>query len=217
MKLKLISIAGVPLYIHITTILLFILLLWAPAIVLIYFSLMLFFIVLHEYGHCIMAAKCGWKVHDVTMWPIGGLASIETSDESPKNEILVSLAGPAVSLFLTLLFCPILIYGLYVHNIKVAICGLMLSAINLAILIFNMIPIYPLDGGRVLRALLAYKFGYVKGSRIALRLGLFGGAIMAVVCMWYGLLSASIIFCFTFLGCYYELTELKLRSDKNCV
>jgi Zn-dependent protease len=178
--------AGIAVYIHAT----FLLLLgwialshWMeyqsllPTLLGVGFILALFLcVVLHEYGHALAARKFGIATKDITLLPIGGLARLERIPDKPNQELWVALAGPAVNvviaallgvyLFLTGHFQPVqqmgLTHGAFLERVMFA---------NLFLVGFNMIPAFPMDGGRVLRALLAKRMDYAKATRVAASIG----------------------------------------------
>ena len=144
-------------------------------------------IVLHELGHALMARRFGIATKDITLLPIGGMARLERMPERPAHEFLVALAGPAVTVVIAVtLFAwlrlsgdwrPLdamsLARGAFVEQVMVA---------NVVLLLFNLLPAFPMDGGRVLRAVLATRTDYVSatvraasiGQGIAFLLALFG-------------------------------------------
>jgi len=114
-------------------------------------------VVLHEFGHAIMARQVGLSIRGITLFFFGGLAEMDSEPPSPVAEFLVAVAGPAVS-FLLAIGC-FLTYGvLWGVAVSPAALGVVeyLGLINLALLIFNLVPAFPLDGGRVLRSVLWY-------------------------------------------------------------
>ncbi|WP_369764712.1 M50 family metallopeptidase [Flavobacterium sp. WC2429] len=136
-------------------------------------------VVLHELGHALAAKNYGIKTKDITLLPIGGLARLEKLPEKPIEELIVAFAGPMVNLFLALLtsiFVTVpeneellmtqLSGGINSHNFL-----LNFLIVNLALAIFNLIPAFPMDGGRILRALLAFKFQRHTATKIAARIG----------------------------------------------
>lgn len=140
-------------------------------------------IVLHELGHSLMAMRAGCRVREITLMVIGGAARMERMPTRPRDELLMAVAGPAVSLILGLsgIFLgtrlplrPTFPYGLNFLEF--------IGAINLSLLIFNLLPAFPMDGGRVFRALLTPRFGRLRATFIAVRLG----KIMAIVFGIYG-------------------------------
>lgn len=133
-------------------------------------------VLLHEFGHILMAKKYGIKTRDVTLFPIGGVASIERMPERPGQELLVALAGPTVNLviavvILTILNRPISLETFTQMNPLEASLALRIAVANLILMAFNLIPAFPMDGGRVLRALLALRLGKTQATRIAAGIG----------------------------------------------
>ncbi|MCB9136555.1 MAG: site-2 protease family protein [Anaerolineales bacterium] len=177
--------AGIDVYIHAT----FLLLLgfygvryWANGgmsamIEGIIFILVLFgCVVLHEYGHALMARVYGIPTRDITLYPIGGVARLERMPEKPRQEFWVALAGPAVNiaiatilglwLWFTNTFVPFSTLGLTTGSFLER-----LMLVNISLVVFNLIPAFPMDGGRVLRALLATRLDYVRATKWAATLG----------------------------------------------
>jgi Zn-dependent protease/CBS domain-containing protein len=141
------------------------------------FLLLLFACVLaHEFGHIFTARAFGVSTPDVTLLPIGGVARLERIPEKPSEEFLVAIAGPlvnvAITLVLTFLAGARLDTG-DLHAVESPQVSLIdrLAAVNLFLALFNMIPAFPMDGGRVLRALLATRMGYVRATEIAAFIG----------------------------------------------
>lgn len=134
-------------------------------------------ILLHEFGHILMARRFGIRTPEVLLSPIGGLARLERMPEEPRQELLVALAGPAVTLALAAGLWGWLQWrgggaGAFLgfdpaHDALLPA----LFRLNVVLLLFNLIPAFPMDGGRVLRALLASRRGFVAGTRIAARVG----------------------------------------------
>ncbi len=141
------------------------------------FIVLLFACVLaHEFGHIFAARRYGIRTPEVTLWPIGGVASLERIPEKPSEELVVALAGPAVNVVLAALL--ILLFGASfqeavateLENPRAPLIA-RLAAANLFLVVFNLIPAFPMDGGRVLRALLAMRLGRLEATRIAARIG----------------------------------------------
>ena len=122
------------------------------------------FVLLHELGHAMAARHFGVRTRDITLYPLGGIASLERMPRRPLAEIVIALAGPAVNVVLAAAF------ALVNAVIPTALVATLVS-INLGLALFNMIPAFPLDGGRVLRALLALRLTYPKATQIAGRVG----------------------------------------------
>jgi Zn-dependent protease len=132
-------------------------------------------VVLHEFGHVLAARRYGVQTPDITLLPIGGVARLERIPEEPAQELVVALAGPAVNVVIAALlylalggFVPE--GGLEIDNPGVGLLERLLAA-NIFLVVFNLIPAFPMDGGRVLRAFLAYRFGYARGTQIAATVG----------------------------------------------
>jgi Zn-dependent protease/CBS domain-containing protein len=133
-------------------------------------------VVLHEYGHALTARRYGIKTRDITLLPIGGLARLEKMPDQPIQELWVALAGPAVNVVIA----AVLFAALTVTSSAVPLISLSLGrgsffeqlmVVNVFLVLFNMIPAFPMDGGRVVRALLAMRMEYARATRVAANLG----------------------------------------------
>ncbi len=158
-------------------------------------------VVLHEYGHALVAKKFKVNTRDIILSPIGGVARLERLPEKPTQELIIALAGPAVNLFLALLLTAVLIIVGFewttVSNPGILTPGLtdylvIGLYINVMLFGFNLVPAFPMDGGRVLRSLLAIKFGRSKATQIAGWVGRF----IALLFIAYGLYNRDYLFAF---------------------
>ena len=134
-------------------------------------------VTLHELGHALAAKRFHIKTRDITLLPIGGVAQMESIPEKPREELIVALAGPAVNLVifgLLFLLLPEQAEGLLqFQNIGAANFLYALMFVNMWLALFNLIPAFPMDGGRVFRALLAFRMERTKATRVAAGLGQF--------------------------------------------
>jgi Zn-dependent protease/predicted transcriptional regulator len=180
------SLAGIGVYVHVTffLLILFILVLYwrqgrslASALGGAIFILVIFgCIVLHELGHALAARKYGIRTRDITLLPIGGLARLERMPDVPIQELWVAMAGPAVNAVIAAaLFLGERLSGFHLEQETFHWVGgsylNKLMVVNFWLLAFNLIPAFPMDGGRVLRALLATRLEYTRATLIAARVG----------------------------------------------
>lgn len=150
-------------------------------------------VVLHEFGHILVARRFGIETPDVTLLPIGGVAAMGRMADKPEQELAIAIAGPMVNVVIAALLFFVLgtIRPDDVVRIDDPAVSLFarLAAANIFLVVFNMIPAFPMDGGRVLRALLAMKFGRAKATRLAAGLG----QILALVFGFLGLFGNPLL------------------------
>jgi Zn-dependent protease/CBS domain-containing protein len=172
------------------------------------FMILLFACVLaHEFGHIFVARYFGVTTPTVTLLPIGGVAQLERIPEKPSEEFLVAIAGPLVNVVIAIVLVVFLGASLDarhlagVDNSAVHMLD-RLAAVNIFLVVFNLIPAFPMDGGRVLRALLATRLGYTRATEIAASigqvvafglgfLGLFGNPLLIFIAIFVYLAAAS--------------------------
>ncbi len=221
-SLKLGKIAGIGIYVHISFFLIFIWILYLVQGESDYWSQLVFYIVcyillftcvlLHELGHALTAQRYGIQTRRITLLPIGGVAQLEGIPEKPGQELVIAIAGPLVNVAIVILLLPIfLLTGTYsdiTDNTASLSFGQNLLATvlfaNGILVIFNLIPAFPMDGGRILRALLAKRLDYTKATLIAARTGqviavLF---ILSGVSNWLGLTHWQLGFTLPFIGIF---------------
>ncbi len=130
----------------------------------------------HEFGHVLMARHFGIPTRDITLFPIGGVASIERMPEKPSQELLIALAGPMVNVVIAALLVGLLGARLDPASLAAVDAGrtdflTRLAMVNVVLVLFNLLPAFPMDGGRVLRALLTFWLERSQATRIAARIG----------------------------------------------
>ena len=133
-------------------------------------------VVAHEFGHILAARQFGIKTPEVTLLPIGGVANMERILEAPWQELLVAIAGPMVNVVIAGLLIVtggFAVADLQSIDLEKATLVQRLALINISLVVFNLIPAFPMDGGRVLRALLAMRLGAQRATEIAAKLGQF--------------------------------------------
>ena len=191
---------------------------WQAVIGGVLFVLALFLcVVLHEYGHALMARRFGVQTRDITLYPIGGVARLERIPEKPIEELWVALAGPAVNVVIAVAVLAILAAtgGLASLRDVSVVSGsflVRLLAVNVLLVVFNLLPAFPMDGGRVLRALLAMRMEYVRATQIAAGVG----QAMAFLFGFAGLLSDPwllVIALFVWMGAEQEARMTRIKNS----
>ncbi|OOY21139.1 site-2 protease family protein [Thioclava sp. DLFJ5-1] len=174
-------------------------------------------VVLHEFGHATMAARFGVRTPDITLLPIGGLARLERIPENPKQEILIAVAGPAVNVVIFLILTIVLGGSGWLSDLQSldnpgqSFWG-RLALVNALLVAFNLIPAFPMDGGRVFRAVLALFMDRVKATQVAARTG----QVIAVLFAYWGLTSGNpilvLIAAFIFFAAGAESSDAAMRG-----
>ncbi len=144
-------------------------------------------VALHELGHAWMAMRYDLEVESITLWILGGLANLGSIPREWQKEFWIAIAGPAVSVGVGLLCYAVLIAFQSLGDVATFVVG-WLAVTNLVLTVFNMIPAFPMDGGRVLRALLARNRPYAQATRAAARIG----SVFAVLFAVYAILGPAI-------------------------
>jgi Zn-dependent protease/CBS domain-containing protein len=172
-------------------------------------------VLLHEFGHILMARRFGVRTPDVILLPIGGVARLERIPDEPKQELLIALAGPAVTLAIVVILYALLALGGVVPRFgQLEPAGPFLETlmrVNFYLLVFNLFPAFPMDGGRVLRALLASRMGLVAGTRIAARFGQASAVVAGFYALSTGQPLLALVSLFVFLGAGAEAAAVETR------
>ena len=189
------------------------------------FTLALFAcVVLHEFGHALTARHYGIRTQDITLLPIGGVSRLERVPDQPKQEFLVALMGPAVSVCIAiLLFLVLRLAGASVSVSSISLSnwtaasflGRLLIA-NATLAVFNLVPAFPMDGGRIFRALLAQYVGHEKATTIAAGVG-HGLAVMFVLLGLFMNPFLILIAFFIWMGASQQATVAQMKSAQESV
>ena len=185
---------------------------------LVFIGTIFFIVILHEVGHALAARRYGIQTRDITLLPIGGVAQLERMPEKPGQELVVALAGPAVNVALALALFPFLYWSKALADLTSAgLVGapflLQLFKWNLGMALFNLIPAFPMDGGRVLRAGLAMWLPRVRATNLAATIGqalaLVGGCVGLLKGHPYWMLIAL----FVWMGASGEASLVQFNSS----
>ncbi|MFW6017553.1 MAG: CBS domain-containing protein [Halapricum sp.] len=173
-------------------------------------------IVLHELGHSLVAIRYGYPISSITLWLFGGIAQLDEMPEDWRHELLIALAGPVVSVALGVVSYVAFLAIPVSNNVAFASGKFLLgylALMNVALAVFNMLPGFPMDGGRVLRALLARNRGYARATKIAAEVG----KVFAILLGLFGLFGPGSLFLvaiafFIYLGASGEAQQTMMKA-----
>lgn len=182
---------------------------------LLYSLIILLSVTLHELGHTVVAQRYGIRVQDIVLTPIGGVARLTGIPDNPHHEIRIALAGPYVSLMLALLGAPLCFMSSFTGISLLFALLFLFTAVNTMLLLFNMLPSFPMDGGRVLRGWLSQKRGALEATRIASQIGKYMSIGFIVIGLTTGRLSLALIGVFILIsgGSEYRIMQLKAWQE----
>ncbi len=200
---------GVPVQLHWSWVLLFAFIVisqpWSFALA---YAGLFFIVLLHECGHCLAGKYYHCKVRDIVLYPFGGAASMEIP-KKPFQEFVVAIAGPLVNALLVL---PLWALS-SLHPILA-----MISIYNVVLLVFNLIPAFPMDGGRVLRSLLSLAMGnHLKATTIAVRVGQGFCVVFALLGVFYLQPMLLLVGLLIFMAAEQELQQLRSKAFVEAV
>jgi Zn-dependent protease len=173
---------------------------WSAATMLAFFTC----VVLHELGHSFTGMRFGVRVRRILLMPIGGMAQFDSIPRQPRQELLMTIAGPAVNFAIAGLLWLVVDFpdqgDLLGAPASLADLGRYLLAANLVMGLFNLLPVFPMDGGRILRALLATRLPYLRATAVAATIGKVLAIIAAVIALYAGNYLLAVLFAFIFVA-----------------
>jgi len=185
-----------------------------------------FFVLLHEFGHSVMAQHYGIRVHDITLVPFGGIARLEQLPSRPRYEALIAIAGPAVNVGIAFALLPLMalvgifrgfnsIGDFFLELDKITLSGFIvyLFFTNIMLVIFNLLPAFPMDGGRLLRAGLTLIVGREQSTKIVVGLGVVAATAIAGVGLWWHDFALPLIAIFIVVAAYGENRIVRLEES----
>jgi Zn-dependent protease len=174
-------------------------------------------IVLHELGHALAARRYGIPTRDITLLPIGGVARLQRMPERPLEELIVAAAGPAVNVVIAAVLAIVLVAtgNFDIERIWPPTSDSLLSnvmSVNVFLVLFNLLPAFPMDGGRMLRAVLATRMSYTQATNIAAGIGQFMAITFAIGGLFFGQPMLLFIALFVYLGAEGESRMVQIRA-----
>lgn len=183
-------------------------------------------VLVHEIGHVVMAREFGIQVLDITLWPFSGVARIEQTPSTPRNELLIALAGPGMNLAIFMLLLPVILLiavvggpgllfgaGDRFRTLDAASMVAAIGVLNLGLMIFNLLPAFPLDGGRVLRAAMTPRIGRNRATEIATRLGVGVAVLLVLAGVWQRDLMLPVFGLFIIFAARAEARMVRIESQ----
>ncbi len=217
---KIFSVFGIPVELHITFLVLMLLiyivaffkiipsinLLTAVLITLVFAT-----VVIHELSHSYLAKRYGIRIERIVLLPIGGLSEMEEIPKDPAQELRIALAGPVSNLVIALIsYIVLIIFGSF---LSIVLSGALyyFIIVNLLLGLFNLLPAFPMDGGRILRAFLAERMSFIKATKLAASIGKQFAIIMAVIGVFFNFLLILIAI-FVYIGADAEYKSVVVST-----
>jgi Zn-dependent protease len=178
-------------------------------------------VLLHEFGHSLVAQRLGIEIHSITLLPIGGVSNLESLPEKPADEVKITVAGPLVNVVLAPIFFGVgLLFGavprvpadLFTGIGSVGQFFFYLGYLNVVLAVFNLLPAFPMDGGRILRALLSARLGAVRATDITSAVGQFFAVAFFLVGLLGGNVLLALVAVFIFFGASGESQMVRQRE-----
>ena len=167
-------------------------------------------VLLHEFGHSLVAMRYGYHIESITLWLFGGVARFTEMPENWKQEFTIAVAGPVVSVALGVVsYAAFLVVPGALPTVQFVLAYLALT--NVALAVFNMLPGFPMDGGRVLRALLARRRPHARATRIAAEVGKLFAVVLAIVGLFANLFLVALAF-FIYIGASSEAQQTVMKA-----
>lgn len=183
--------------------------------------IVLFFVcvILHELGHSLTARRYGVRTSRILLMPIGGMAELDQIPRQPSAELLITVAGPAVNFTLVALLLPFAWQGFFgaVEVEEYSLAGVVgqLCVANFIMGCFNLVPVFPMDGGRILRALLALKLTYLRATYWAVMVGRVLAVLLAAWALYRGNYLTATLFLFIFFAGAAEYQQTLRRAQEE--
>jgi len=223
-SIKIAEVAGISINIHIT----FLLLVLIFGKFFFFVLAVFFFVTLHELAHSLVAKRFGIIVREITLLPIGGVASMTKMPEKPYQEFLIAIAGPLVNLVIVVVFFfpmkwivgPEIFFAAFRSFFSASAPPLYSGAfiacqiywINLILAGFNLLPAFPMDGGRILRSILAGYMGHEKATKIAVNFGHIFALVFGYIGLMHGRIILLIIALFIYMAASSEEMQVDVRA-----
>ena len=178
-------------------------------------------VLLHEFGHSLVAQRLGIEIHGITLLPIGGVSNLESLPENPWDEVKITIAGPLVNVVLAPIFFGVgLLLGAVPRVPSDLLTGVgsvgqfffYLGYLNVVLAVFNLLPAFPMDGGRILRGLLATRLGVLRATEISSTIGQFFAAAFFLIGLLSGNFLLALVAVFIYFGARGESQMVRERE-----